>query len=63
MANTEEEVETLRSAGRAEQIRIAREEAWEEGAIWAAIELGAINSPKEVFLVPDDNPHRKITRD
>ena len=32
--------------------------AWDEGAIWAAIECGAIERPENAWLVPDDNPYR-----
>ena len=40
-----------------EAVHAAVSEAWEEGAIWAAMELGAITSPEQPFLVPSDNPY------
>lgn len=38
-------------------LRKAREEAWKEGALWAAVECGAIDTEKEVWLAPGDNPY------
>lgn len=33
--------------------------AWDEGAIWAAIECGVIEDQRNLFLAPGDNPYRK----
>lgn len=35
-----------------------RADAWDEGALWAAVETGAIRGESDPFLVPDDNPYR-----
>lgn len=32
--------------------------AWDEGAKWAAVECGAIESESVAFLAPGDNPYR-----
>ena len=32
-------------------------EAWEKGALWAAVECGAIRDEREFWLEPGDNPY------
>ena len=33
--------------------------AWDEGALWAAVECGAIDNELTPWLMPGDNPHRE----
>lgn len=47
---TEEDVEAAR--------REALADAWDEGALWAAVETGAIRDERNDFLAPGDNPYR-----
>lgn len=35
-----------------------RADAWDEGALWAAVETGAIRDEDAAFLAPGDNPYR-----
>jgi hypothetical protein len=37
---------------------VAKADAWDEGAKWAAVECGAIADERNEFLVPGDNPYR-----
>lgn len=41
-----------------EIIRRIKAEAWEEGALWSAVECGAIKQETQGFLAPSDNPYR-----
>lgn len=45
-----------------EQTYIAalRDEAWREGAMWAAVELGAVKSEIAHWLVPTDSPYATV---
>lgn len=36
-------------------------EAWQEGALWAAVEIGTISHADAAWLTPGDNPYRKET--
>lgn len=41
-----------------------RAAAWDEGALWAAVETGVLTphqEPHAVWLAPGDNPYRKET--
>jgi hypothetical protein len=33
-------------------------DAWDEGALWSAVECGAIRNEQNSFLAPGDNPWR-----
>jgi hypothetical protein len=33
-------------------------DVWDEGALWSAIECGAISNEHNDFLAPGDNPYR-----
>lgn len=44
-----------------EQLREAKAEAWDEGALWAAVECRAIEDENEVWLTSGDNPYREET--
>lgn len=35
-----------------------RADAWDEGALWAAVETGAIRDENTEWLTPEDNPYR-----
>jgi hypothetical protein len=37
-------------------------EAWDEGARWAAVEMGVYPNESQQWLVPSDNPYRKATQ-
>jgi hypothetical protein len=37
-----------------------REAAWNEGALWAAVEVGAIGDEREGWLTPADNPYSQL---
>lgn len=39
-------------------LREVRAEAWDGGALWAAVECAAIASESEPWLAPGDNPYR-----
>lgn len=34
-------------------------EKWDEGAQWAAVELGAIDNERQAWITPTDNPYRQ----
>lgn len=38
-------------------------QAWEQGAKWAAVECGAIESEQVGWLVPGDNPYATSSED
>lgn len=40
-----------------------RADAWDEGAQWAAVELGAIKRVENQWVAPTDNPYRSEKRD
>jgi len=40
-----------------ERDRRLAEEVWAEGALWAAVECGAIRDETERWLAPGDNPY------
>lgn len=42
-------------------IEAARADAWDEGARWAAVEMGIYPNEKQQWLVPSDNPYRKVS--
>lgn len=44
-------------------IASVRAQAWDEGALWAAVECGAIAHERQPWLAPGDNPYRKRTDD
>lgn len=43
----------------AERDRQVAERAWAEGARWAAVECGAVDDERQVWLAPGDNPYTK----
>lgn len=40
-------------------LREVRAKAWDEGALWAAVECAAIVDESEPWLAPGDNPYRE----
>jgi hypothetical protein len=42
-------------------IRALRDEAWREGAMWAAVECGAVKAELAHWLAPTDSPYKPIT--
>lgn len=53
---------TPRSEDLAAEARAAVErdaKKWDEGAKWAAVELGAIDDERQAWITPTDNPYRK----
>jgi hypothetical protein len=41
-----------------EWLASVKADAWDEGALWSAVECGAISNEKNGFLAPGDNPWR-----
>lgn len=43
----------------ADVLRERDAERWDEGAQWAAVELGAIDNERQAWITPTDNPYRQ----
>lgn len=50
----------LLSSVPADVLRERDAEKWDEGAQWAAVELGAIDNERQAWITPTDNPYRQI---
>lgn len=48
----------LLSSVPADVLRERDAEKWDEGAQWAAVELGAIDNEQQAWVTPSDNPYR-----
>ena len=48
------ELKIMDETAPAEQLRIAKRDAWAEGAKWAQVEIDGVAKP---FLAPGDNPY------
>ena len=44
-------------SGGVEALRAVAAAAWDEGAQWAAVELGAIDNERQAWITPSDNPY------
>ena len=54
-----DEAEAEFDAWLAEHDREVKAEAWDEGALWAAVECRAIENENEVWITSGDNPYRE----
>lgn len=51
------EIDRILAQSPATALATVKAAAWDEGAKWSAVELGAIDDEKNAFLAPGDNPY------
>ena len=44
------------------ELRVAKAEAWDQGALYAAIECNAIDDETQLWIADGDNPYRVIAK-
>ena len=55
--------DALEAATTISELIVAKAEAWDEGAIWAAVECNAIDDETQPWIADGDNPYREATND